>query len=89
MAKNTSISLGTYFEDFVNSTIEKGRFNNVSEMVRAGLRLLEEEETKNERLRAALLEGKNSGTVENFDRDARLKAIHEKYKKNAELHNQG
>lgn len=85
MAKNTSISLGTYFEDFVNSTIEKGRFNNVSEMVRAGLRLLEEEENRNERLRAALMEAKNSGTVENFDRHARLKAIHKKYKKDAEL----
>ncbi len=43
MAKNTSISLGTYFEDFVNNAIEEGRFNNVSEVVRAGLRLLEEQ----------------------------------------------
>jgi len=88
MAKNTSISLGTYFENFVNETIEKGRFNNVSEMVRAGLRLLEEEENRNKLLRAALLEGKNSPIVENYDRHAHLKSLQEKYKKNVELQNQ-
>lgn len=47
MNKNTSISLGNYFDQFVQSRISEGRFKNVSEVIRAGLRLLEEEECKN------------------------------------------
>jgi antitoxin ParD1/3/4 len=46
MNKNTSISLGNYFDHFVQSSINEGRFKNVSEVIRAGLRLLEEEESK-------------------------------------------
>ena len=46
MNKNTSISLGNYFDQFVQNSISKGRFKNVSEVIRAGLRLLEEEESK-------------------------------------------
>ena len=46
MNKNTSISLGNYFDNFVQSSISEGRFKNVSEVIRAGLRLLEEEESK-------------------------------------------
>ena len=46
MGKNTSISLGNHFESFVEYSISKGKFNNVSEFVRAGLRLLEEEESR-------------------------------------------
>ena len=46
MNKNTSISLGNYFDQFVQSRISEGRFKNVSEVIRAGLRLLEEEESK-------------------------------------------
>ena len=59
--------------------LKEGRFKNVSEVVRAGLRLLEQEESKHQALRAALIEGKESGTVENYDRDAHLKSIQEKY----------
>jgi antitoxin ParD1/3/4 len=46
MNKNTSISLGDYFDQFVQGRITEGRFKNVSEVIRAGLRLLEEEESK-------------------------------------------
>ena len=46
MSKNTSISLGNYFDDFVHQRISEGRYKNVSEVIRAGLRLLEEEEVK-------------------------------------------
>jgi len=46
MNKNTSISLGNYFDQFVKSKVTEGRFKNVSEVIRAGLRLLEEEESK-------------------------------------------
>ncbi len=44
MGRNTSVSLGDYFENFVDNTISEGRFKNASEVIRAGLRLLEEEE---------------------------------------------
>ncbi len=46
MGRNTSISLGNHFEDFVDDKVLTGRFKNASEVIRAGLRLLEEEETK-------------------------------------------
>ena len=46
MAKNTSIALGEHFEDFVSHRIREGRFKNAREVIRAGLRLLEEEEQR-------------------------------------------
>ncbi len=79
MSKNISISLDTYFENFVNEIIEEGRFNNVSEVMRAGLSLLEKEENKHQALRAALIEGKESGMIENFDWDEHRKRLHQKY----------
>ena len=72
MSKNTSISLGNHFDKFVGSQIEHGRYKNVSEVIRAGLRLLEEHEDKTEALRRALQEGIDSGTVENFDWEENL-----------------
>lgn len=46
MGRNTSISLGDHFEQFVDSKVASGRYQNASEVIRAGLRLLEEEEVK-------------------------------------------
>ena len=46
MGRNTSVSLGDYFEHFVESRISEGRYKNASEVIRAGLRLLEEDENK-------------------------------------------
>lgn len=85
MAKNTSISLGTYFENFVNSAIEEGRFKNVSEVVRAGLRLLEDEEKKHQVIIEALKKGEESEDVENFTRESHMKYLHDKYLKNEEV----
>lgn len=57
MQRNTSVTLGDHFSDFIKSKISQGRFDNTSEAVRAGLRLLEVEETKLEALRVKLAEG--------------------------------
>ncbi|AWI26809.1 type II toxin-antitoxin system ParD family antitoxin [Flavobacterium pallidum] len=77
MGKNTSISLGNHFEHFVENTIAHGRFKNASEVVRAGLRLLEDEENRVVMLRNSIEEGIKSGRAENFDSQkflAQLKA---------------
>jgi antitoxin ParD1/3/4 len=67
MGRNTSVALGDYFENFVDSKVSAGRFKNASEVIRAGLRLLEEEESKLVALRNAIQEGINSGVAKNFD----------------------
>ncbi len=59
MQRNTSVTLGSHFADFIKAKIEQGRFDNTSEAIRAGLRLLEVEETKLETLRARLAEGES------------------------------
>jgi len=75
MGRNTSISLGNYFESFVKSRIDEGRYKNASEVIRAGLRLLEERENKVQALRNAIQEGIDSGVNENFDADEFLKEL--------------
>ena len=62
--RNTSINLGEHFNDFINQQVELGRYGSASEIVRAGLRLLEEHENKLAMLRQALVDGENSGRVE-------------------------
>ncbi|MDO9416040.1 type II toxin-antitoxin system ParD family antitoxin [Pararhizobium sp.] len=69
MTKNTSVALGDHFDQFVEAQIAEGRHDSVSAAVRAGLRLLEEHETKLKVLRTALIEGENSGPSTPFDFD--------------------
>lgn len=70
MARNTSISLDGHFSDFLSREVSSGRYRSASEVVRAGLRLLEDQETRLAALRSALVEGEDSGTPEPFDFDA-------------------
>lgn len=77
MAKNTSISLGNYFDEFVQNRISEGRYKNVSEVIRAGLRLLEEEESRVIALRNAVKEGVDSGIAHDFDPKKHLESLKE------------
>ncbi len=61
MAKNTSIALSDHFNDFLTRQVQAGHYGSASEVVRAGLRLLEEHEAKMERLRAEIQKGIDSG----------------------------
>jgi len=75
MDRNTSISLGNYFDRFIKSRISEGRYKNASEVVRAGLRLLEEEENKLSALKEAIGAGINSGIATEFDPKSHLTDI--------------
>jgi antitoxin ParD1/3/4 len=79
MGKNTSISLGSHFENFINSSVASGKYSSASEVVRSALRLLESEEKKLKDLRAALIEGEKSQMVDNFDAEKHLADLHQKY----------
>jgi antitoxin ParD1/3/4 len=78
MGKNTSISLGSHFENFIENSLSKGRYTNVSEVVRAGLRLLEEEENRLTVLKKSIQEGMNSGRAEKFDPEKHLESLKKK-----------
>jgi antitoxin ParD1/3/4 len=70
MSKNTSFSIGEHFSNFIDKQVREGRYGSASDVVRAGLRLLEEQEAKLAALRAALIEGEQSGASTPFDFEA-------------------
>ncbi|WP_237586631.1 type II toxin-antitoxin system ParD family antitoxin [Pontibacter russatus] len=82
MGRNTSVSLGNYFEDFVENRILEGRYKNASEVIRAGLRLLEEEENKVQALKNAVQEGIESGIAKDFDAKSHLEMLKARKRKN-------
>ncbi len=69
MSKNTSIALGEHWQAFIEKQVSSGRYGSASEVIRNGLRLLEERNAKIETLRAALVEGEASGSAGQFDLD--------------------
>ena len=85
MSKNTSISLGDYFDEFVQNQISEGRYKNVSEVIRAGLRLLENEESKIAALKSAIQEGIDSGIAQNFDPKQHLENLKANKRVNGEI----
>lgn len=82
MAKNTSILLGDHFENFINSQIQSGRFSSASEVVRAAMRLFEEEEKLKTELISELKKGEKSGFVKKFNRKEFVENLHAKYNSN-------
>ena len=80
MNRNTSVSIGDYFDSFIQGRISAGRYKNASEVIRAGLRLLEEEENKILALRAAIQEGIESGIAYDFNPESHIEKL--KAKKN-------
>jgi antitoxin ParD1/3/4 len=81
MARNTSVTLGEHFDEFVHEKINAGRFESGSVVVRAGVRKLEEDETKLQVLRDKLQAGENSPLVEGFNSEKFKSGLHTKYLK--------
>ena len=75
MGRNTSISLGNHFEEFIGDKVSTGRFKNASEVIRAGLRLLEEEESKIVALKKAIEDGFESGLAKKFNAKKHLEKL--------------
>jgi len=67
MSKNTSVTLGDHFEEIIEKSIKSGRFSSASEVIRAGLRMVDEREQKIKLLREAIEAGESSGYINNFD----------------------
>jgi antitoxin ParD1/3/4 len=82
MAKNTSILLGDYFDNFITHQIQSGRFSSASEVVRTALRLFEQEENQKNELIKELKKGEKSGFVQKFDRKIFIKNLHGKHLNN-------
>lgn len=81
MAKNTSVTLGEHFEQIIDNSIKSGRFSSASEVIRAGLRLVDEREQKIRLLREAIEAGEKSGYVRNFDPIKHLELLKSKVAK--------
>ena len=81
MAKNTSISLGDHFEKFIRRKVRSGRFASSSEVIREGLRLLEQKEEHLKAVREALVAGEQSGPPSPFDNEAFKTTMHRKHMK--------
>ena len=79
MSRNTSVALGPHFTNFIDAQVQGGRYGSASDVVRAGLRLLEEHETKVKALQDALKAGLESGEPRPFDSEAFLKRMHAKH----------
>lgn len=81
MSKNTSVTLGDHFEQIIEKSIESGRYASASEVIRAGLRLVDEREQKIKILQEAIEAGERSGYVKNFDPLKHLEELNQRSKK--------
>lgn len=85
MAKNVSILLGDYFDEFIKKQLKTGKYASASEVVRAALRMFQHEETKRIELIKELKKGEKSGFIENFDRNEFLNTLQKKHMKSNEV----
>jgi antitoxin ParD1/3/4 len=90
MAKETSFSLGKHFDKFIARQVNSGRYKNASEVLREGLRMLEDKlaffgDYDEEWLHSALEEGKKSGIDEDFDFDTFKDEVHKKHEIQEEM----
>ena len=60
LMKTTTVALGSHFDEFIQASVLGGRYTNASEVIRAGLRKLEEDERKIAALRSAIEEGEDA-----------------------------
>jgi len=81
MSKNTSVTLGKHFEEIIDKSIKSGRYSSASEVIRAGLRMVDERERKIHLLRQAIEAGEKSGYVKNFDPIKHLAELNKKHAK--------
>ena len=81
MARNTSILLGDYFENFINEQIATGKYSSVSEVVRTALRVFEQEEIKTKSLINELKVGEESSKIKDFDRNKNLEMLKANFQK--------
>lgn len=79
MTRNTSVVLGDHFAEFIDAQVRGGRYGSASDVMRAGLRLLEEHEAKVKALQEALIAGEDSGPPMPFDNEAFLKRMRAKH----------
>lgn len=79
MSRTVTVTLGSHYEGFIQANIAGGRYNNVSEVIRAGLRRLEEDEIRLAAIRTALVEGEESGIADDFNPDAFLQKLNDEY----------
>ena len=80
MARNTSILLGDYFENFINDQIATGKYSSVSEVVRTALRVFEQE-LKTKSLINELKVGEESAKIKDFDRNKNLEMLKANFQK--------
>jgi antitoxin ParD1/3/4 len=85
MTKNTSVSLGKHFEKIIEQSIKSGRYSSASEVIREGLRLVDEREQKILILKKAIEAGEKSGYVENFDPVKHLEKLNRGYENETQL----
>lgn len=79
MTRNTSVSLSDHFTDFISEQVQAGRYGSASDVVRAGLRLLQEHEARVKALQDALIAGEQSGEPQPFDSEAFLDRMHDEH----------
>ncbi len=79
MAKNTSILLGEYFENFISEQIKSGKFSSASELIRTALRVFEHQESQKTLIINELKKGEKSGFSKDFNRDSFKEKLHKKH----------